>query len=54
MKLSFDNIQGISGNLGEFGEIRGKLGKILSAAPQQSEICVKSSVFHTFFDVKFW
>ena len=26
----------------------------LSAAPQQSEICVKFSVFHTVFDVKFW
>ena len=25
-----------------------------SAAPQQSEICVKFSVFHTVFDVKFW
>ena len=27
---------------------------ILSAAPQQSEICVKFSVFHAVFDVKFW
>ena len=26
----------------------------LSAAPQQSEICVKFSVFHTVFDMKFW
>ena len=26
----------------------------VSAAPQQSEICVKFSVFHTVFDVKFW
>ena len=26
----------------------------VSAAPQQSEICVKSSVFHAVFDVKFW
>ena len=26
----------------------------LRAAPQQSEICVKFSVFHTVFDVKFW
>ena len=25
-----------------------------SAAPQQSEICVKFSVFHTVFAVKFW
>ena len=25
-----------------------------SAAPQQSEICVKFSVSHTVFDVKFW
>ena len=26
----------------------------VSAALRQSEICVKSSVFHTVFDVKFW
>ena len=26
----------------------------LSTAPRQSEICVKVSVFHTVFDVKFW
>ena len=26
----------------------------VSAAPQQSEICVKFSVFHTVFDVKSW
>ena len=34
----------------------GELGlrKIFSAAPPQSEICVKFSVFHTVFDVKFW
>ena len=28
--------------------------QLVSAAPQQSELCVKSSVFHTVFDVKFW
>ena len=29
-------------------------GPFLSAAPQQSEICVKFSVFHTVFEMKFW
>ena len=28
--------------------------KFLNAVPQQSEICVKFSVFHTVFDVNFW
>ena len=30
------------------------LACIVSATPQQSEICVKSSVFHTVFGVKIW
>ena len=32
----------------------GKTTDMISAAPQQSEICVKFSVFRTVFDVKFW
>ena len=32
----------------------GSRSGLVSAAPQQSEICVKFSVFHTVFDVKFW
>ena len=32
----------------------GHFSQFFSAAPQQSEICVKFSVFHTVFDVKFW
>ena len=27
---------------------------MISAAARQSEICMKFSVFHTIFDVKFW
>ena len=38
--------------LNSLGSGRQKRG-FLSAAPQQSEICVKFSVFHTVFDVKF-
>ena len=35
--------------------ISASMGKCLvSAAPRQSEICVKFSVFHTVFDMKFW
>ena len=30
------------------------LTRCVSAVPQQSEICVKFSVLHTVFDVKFW
>ena len=30
-----------------------RLSEVVSAAPQQSEICVNLSVFHTVFDVKF-
>ena len=32
----------------------GLLKDFVSAAPQQSEICMKYSVFHAVFDVKFW
>ena len=38
------------------GQLQSQPSAVLSfsAAPQQSEICVKFSVFHTVFDVKFW
>ena len=38
----------------EFRERGNRALVIVSAAPHQSAICVKFSVFQTVFDVKFW